>query len=438
MNKANKTTRRRFLRNGTGILGAALAAPLIVPARALGKEGATAPSERIGMAFFGMGNMGTGHLFGRSWTYLPGGYAAREDVQVLALCDVRRSKREESRQELNRFYAKKAGTDGHKGVKVYRDFRDILIRDDIDAVLVATPIHWHATMSAMAAKAGKDVYCEKPTAGTINESKAVAKAVTENNCVFQAGTQQRSEYDAKFRIACEMIRNGRIGQLKEVYTCRGGGAVVWPENPGESVPVPDELDWDLWLGPAPKMPYWGKADAHLFGYGNINWGQHHYDIVQWILDADRTGPIEIDVDADGIAVYRYASGVTVHGRPYGAETIGDTGGGWYIGSEGKIAVDREHLISQPEAILQKPLGPNDRRVYHSDSHSGNFLECVKTRKPTICDAQTAHRAASALLLGGIAQRLKRRLVWDPVQERFVNDDEANRMLSIPKRSPWKI
>ncbi len=438
MNKASKTTRRRFLQNGTSILGAALAAPLIVPARALGKEGAVAPSERIGMAFLGMGTMGDGHLFGRAWTYLPGGYSAREDVQVLALCDVRRSKREKARQELNRTYAKKAGTSGYKGVKVYKDFRDILIRDDIDAVLVATPIHWHATMSVMAAKAGKDVYCEKPTAGTIQESKAVVKAVLENKRVFQAGTQQRSEYDAKFRIACEMIRNGRIGKLQEVYTYREGGGVDWSVKPGDTVPVPDELDWDLWLGPAPRMPYWGNAGAHLFGFGGINWGQHHYDIVQWILDADRTGPIEIDVDDGGRAVYRYANGVTVYGRPYGDEKIGETGGGWYIGSEGKIAVDREHLVSDPEAILQKPLGPNDRRVYRSDSHSGNFLECVKTRKLTICNVETAHRAASALLLGGIAQKLKRRLVWDPVQERFTNDDEANRMLSIPKRSPWRI
>lgn len=438
MINSNKRNRRDFLQISGQVLGAAVAAPWIVPSSALGKDGSAAPSDRIGMGFIGLGTMGSGHLFGEAWTYLPGGFAARADVQVLALCDVLRDRRIQVQNRLHEFYAQRYGSGNYKSSEVYNDFRDVLARDDIDAVLIATPIHWHATMTVFAAKAGKDVYCEKPTAVTIHESKAMVKAVLENKRVFQAGTQQRSEYDGKFHRACELIRNGRIGQVKEIYAYRDGGGARWPDvTTMEYVPVPDNLDWDLWLGPAPKLPFQGRHDAHLFGFGGINWGQHHYDIVNWALDADRSGPVEISFKEDH-AAYRFANGAMVYGRPYPGTNIGETGGGWYIGTEGKIGVDREHLVSEPESILEKPIGENDERLYESLSHSGNFLDCIKTRKRTICDVETAHRAASVMLLGGVALQLKRDLRWDPVQERFLGDDEANQLLSLPKRDPWKV
>jgi len=212
MNDKKKTASRKFLRKGGGVLGSVLLGPSIIPPSALGKDGAVAPSNRITMAFIGMGVMGKGHLFGKAWTYLPGGYIAREDVQVLAVCDVWRAKREDSRRKVNEYYSNKSARSGYKSCQAYRDFRDILLRDDIDAVLIATPDHWHATMSVMAAESGKDVYCEKPTAVTIKESQAMVRAFKRKKRVFQAGTQQRSEYGGKFRRACELVRNGRIGR----------------------------------------------------------------------------------------------------------------------------------------------------------------------------------------------------------------------------------
>ncbi len=437
MSKSKQTTRRSFLHQTASAFSATLAAPAIIPAFVLGKGSAVAANDRVTMAFIGMGTMGDGHLFGRAWTYLPGGYITRDDVQVLAVCDVWRSKREEAQRKANEFYAQKFGQGNYTSCKAYKDFRDILVREDIDAVLIATPIHWHATMTVMAANAGKDIYCEKPTAVTIHESKAMVEAVKKNKRVFQAGTQQRSEYDGKFRLACELIRNGRIGELQHIYAYRDGGGAVWPESYNEKKPVPDGLDWDLWLGPAPKMPYQGRSDAHLFGFGGINWGQHHYDIVQWVLDADRTGPVEISIE-QGAAAYRYANGVMVYGRPYKDEKIGETGGGWYIGTKGRIGVDREHLVSQPPSLMEKPLGQDAEHLYKTDSHSGNFLECIKTRKQTICDIETAHRAVSVLLLGGIAKRLNRTLKWGPQKEQFIDDEEANQLLKLEKRSPWIV
>ncbi|MBD3265746.1 gfo/Idh/MocA family oxidoreductase [bacterium] len=437
MNKSQQKTRRHFLQTGSAFIGAALAVPTLIPSSALGNQHTAAPSERIVMGFIGMGTMGEGHVFDRAWTYMPGGYIGRKDVQVAAICDVWKQKREKYAHMVDAYYTQHRGQAHDKPCKAFPDFRDLLDWDMIDAVLIATPIHWHAIMAVMAAQAGKDVYCEKPTAGTIHESQAMVKIFTQNKRVFQAGTQQRSEYEGKFRKACEYIRNGRIGAVKEIYAFRDGGGVMWPQQVGEVKPIPDGLDWDLWLGPAPKIPYQGRADAHYFGFGGINWGQHHYDIVQWALNADRTGPVEVFYD-EGHAAYRYANGVVVYGRPYPGSQISETGGAWFIGTKGKIAVDRTHLISDPPDILQKPLGPDAERVYHSDSHSGNFLECIKTRKRTICDIQTAHRAASVMLLGGIAIRLKRNLTWDPKIERFIGDDEANRYLSLAKRDPWIV
>jgi len=431
------TSRRRFLEQGTVAIGAALISPTIIPASALGRGGARAPSERITMGFIGVGGQGSGHLLGGAWTYVPGGYSARRDVQVLAVCDAWKDRRDNATRRVNENYAEIFGKGSYRSCEAYRDFRDVFAREDIDAVLIASPVHWHGVMAIQAAKAGKDIYCEKPVAITVRESQAIKETVQRYARVFQAGTQQRSEYGGKFRRACELVRNGAIGDLKEIYACRPGGSFAWHRY-GPPKPVPPELDWDLALGPAPWQEYGGVAHAHMFcGIGDINWGPHHYDIIQWALDADRSGPAEMFIEKD-VLQYRYANGVVVHAQPFPGDSIGSTGGARFVGTKGWIAVDRENLVAKDPAVLKTPLDPNGPRLYRSDSHSGNFLECVRTRQATICDVETAHRSISAVLLGGIALQLQRPLQWNPQLEQFVNDDEANRLLATTFRTPWVI
>jgi hypothetical protein len=430
-------SRRRFLRQAAAATGATLAFPAIVPASALGLNGTISPGNRITMGFIGVGGQGGGHLLGGAWTYVVGGFTGRLDVQVLAVCDVRRSRVDQACQRVNAHYAERSGPTNHQSCVAYSDFRHVLARRDIDAVLIATPAHWHATMTVMAAAAGKDIYCEKPTAVTIQESQAVRAAIRRHGCVYQAGTQQRSEYGGKFRLACELVRSGRIGKLREVYCHRDGGAIVWPRRPAAAgKPVPEELDWDLFLGPAPSIPYDGNTGAHRFDLGELNWGQHHSDIIQWAVGADVTGPVEFFLEDDRSA-YRYANGVVVHGRPHPDEPVGGEGGACFVGTAGRIAVDRNVLVSQPASLAREPLRPEEVHLPRNQGHADNFLECVRTRQRPICDADVAHRSASALLLGGIAKQVPRTLVWDPQTERFPHDDEANRLLSIAKRAPWQ-
>jgi hypothetical protein len=387
------------------------------------------------MGFIGVGHQGSGHLLGGGWTYVAGGYAGRNDVQVLAVCDVWRDRREGAAKKVNDHYAEVTGQANYNGCAAYNDFREVLDRPDIDAVLIATPAHWHATMTVMAAAAGKDIYCEKPSAATLQESQAIRAAVKRYGRVFQAGTQQRSEYGGKFRMACEFIRSGRIGKLQEIYAYRDGGAMRWPVGGDAPKPMPKDFDWDMYLGPMPWYPYDGKATAHRFDIGELNWAQHHYDIVQWAADADDTGPVELFMEDDRSS-YKYASGVVVHGKPYPGEPIGGNGGGCFVGTHGRIAVDRDALVSDPPDIVREPLLPHEVHLYRNTGHSNNFVECVRTRQRTICNEDVAHHSANAVLLGGMEKVLKRPLKWDPVAEKFVNDDEANRMMSFAKRVPW--
>src|SRR3989449_1037734 len=232
-------TRGKSLGRSATALGSVLAAPALVPVSVFGRNGTFAPSERITMGFIGVGTQGGGHLLGGAWTYVAGGYAGRKEVQVLAVCDIWRDRRERATKRVNDHYAEVYGQGSYKSCKAYQDSRDVLARPDIDAVLIATPAHWHATMAAMAAAAGKDIYCEKPTAVTLQESRAVCDAVRRYGRVYQAGTQQRSEYGGKFRQACEFVRSGRIGNLKEIYAYRDGGGIFWPPRFGPGRRGPD-------------------------------------------------------------------------------------------------------------------------------------------------------------------------------------------------------
>lgn len=432
-------SRRSFLRRSAGAASLALGLPLLVPASALAGRGRTAPSERVNMGFIGLGGQGTGHLLGGSWTYVPGGYIARQDVQVRAVCDVRRERRMSAWQRCNEIYADRFNQPGNKEVQEYNDFREVLARSDIDAVLLALPYHWAAPMAIRAMRAGKDVYCEKPVAITVRQAQTVVETAARFNRIYQAGTQQRSEYDGKFRQACEWVRNGRIGQLKEVYAYRLPGAFLprpWTSN--DSVPVPDGFDWDMWLGPLPWRPYGGQAGHALPGcfIGDVNWSPHHYDIILWTVNPDLSASVDIEYD-NGQIHYHYPNGVVVHSMPYPNEPVGAEGGACFVGTQGRIAVDRSNIVSYPAGILREPLKPSDERVYHADRHSGNFLDCVRSRRATICDPTVAAYTINTILTGGIALALKRSLRWDPAELTFPGEDTANRLLSYTPRVPWR-
>lgn len=423
-----------------GATAAGLAAPMFIPASALGRGGMTAPSDRVAMGFIGLGGQGAGHLMGGGWTYVPGGYVARNDVQVLAVCDCNRERRENALQRCNQIYAQKFGQGAYEGIKAYSDFREVLARPDIDAVLIAVPYHWAAILAMAAMRAGKDVYCEKPIAITMREASCLLETAKRFGRVYQAGTQQRSEYAGRFRLACELVRNGRIGQLKEVYAYRLPGALyprTWVSD--KSVPTPPGLDWDMWMGPLPWRPYAGMVAQTVPGLfsGDVNWGPHHYDIIQWIVNPDVTAPIEAHFE-NGQVRYRYTNGVVVHSQAYPGEPVGQDGGACFVGTEGRLAVDRDSIVSYPERILTQPLRPDDVRVYHADSHSGNFLECVRTRRATICNPDVAVYTIRALLTGGIALALQRSVRFDPVKSEFLDDPEANRLRSYAARPPWRV
>ncbi len=433
--KTNGFSRREFLGRGMAAVAATVAAPRVMAASVLGKDGGVAPSNRICMGFVGLGGQGSGHLFGGAWTYLPGGYLARDDVQVLAVCDVQRKRAEEGKARVEGHYAAKSGKESYRGCGAYWDIRDMLLRDDIDAVLIAAAYHAAATNAILAARAGKDVYCEKPTSVTIRAGRAVVEAVRAHGRVYQGGTQQRSEYDGRFRKAVELVRAGRIGRLQRVYAYQTGGGLTPPPSAARNGAAPPDVNWEAYVNCLPWFNYDGNTGAHRFAFGDINWGQHHYDIVQWGVGADDTGPVEIRLE-DGKPVFRYANGVEVFGGPPPGAAW-DEGGACFVGTEGKITVHRGKFFSDPPEIVKETPGASHTGVYYSTSHSGNFLECIRTRQRTISDAETAHRAASMLLLGGIAMRLGRTLKWDPQKEDFPDAPDANRLLSMAAREPWR-
>ncbi len=433
-----RTGRRKFLRDSLALGGAAFTAPIFLRAETLGLGRRTPPSERIRTGHIGIGTQGGGHLLGGAWTHIAGGYAGRDDTQVLAVCDIRKSRREERCARVNAVYAEKLGVGKFKACEAYADFRELLARPDIDAVVIACPIHWHAMIATMAVEAGKDVYCEKPIAPTIQQGRALVDAVNRFGRVYQAGTQQRSEWASKFRFVCELVRSGRIGELKEVYAYKPGGSITWPGQPiGAPQPAPDGIDWELYLGWMPFFPCDGNVGTFRFQYGDINWTPHHFDFAQWVLDADRTGPTEIWMDHDAPA-FRFPNGVVMYGRPFPGEPVGNVGGACFVGTRGRIAVDRDNIAADPPGLLKEPVAPGEVRLYRSDSHANNFIHCVRTRQTPVADVETAQRAISLVLLGGIVMQLRRPLKWDFKTETFPGDDEANRLLSFATRPPWRI
>jgi predicted dehydrogenase len=339
--------------------------------------------------------------------------------------------------------------DGFSDATGYKDFRELLDRKDVNAVTIATPDHWHTLVALEALRKGKDVYCEKPLTLTIDEGKLLVKTVRDTGRVFQVGSQQRS--DARFRLACQLVRNGRIGKLTKVETRIG-------DNPrGGPFPVvapPKELDWDFWQGPTPKVEYVERRCHYEFrwwyeysGGKMTDWGAHHNDIAQWGLGADSTGPVAVEAEGEKPSAdphsynchptfkvtYTYANGARVvctSGGENGVRFEGE-GGRWIFVSRGRIGASDKKL-------LDEPLPADAVRLYVSNNHMGNFLEGVRTRKATVCPAEVGHRSVSVCHLGAIALRSGKKLKWDPAQEVFVGDAEANKWLSRPMRAPWKL
>jgi hypothetical protein len=424
------TTRRNFLK----LAGSFAAAPLFLPSTVLGRAGETPPSERVTVGIIGTGNQGTVHT--RMLVALP-------QAEVLAVCDPHEAKRKKARELVENYAPGRQCAD-------YNDFRQLLERKDIDAVFIASPEHWHALQTIAAAHSGKDVYCEKAMAKTIAESQAMVKAVRQNKRIFQLGTQQRSS--SKFRLACELVRNGYIGQLK---TIKIGDPKGYPGPKVRSEQVPAGLDYDLWIGPAPMSPYFPERLENLKGWmlcydytvGFMSgWGQHNIDIAQWANGTDHTTPTEIEGQAtfptEGMndtaqnwrVEFKYANGVKLLYTSDDANAYGVR----FEGSEGHIFVNREGIEAEPSSILKAEFKGTDVRLYKSDHHHLDFLRSVKTRKDPICPVDTGHHTYTICNLCDIAVRLKRPLRWNPEAEQFPGDDRANAMLERPMRSPWKL
>jgi predicted dehydrogenase len=428
MSRTASFDRRQFLQ---AVAAAGAAGPLVLGARAYSAD---PPSERIHLGFIGVGTMGRGHV---------GAFLGRPEVQVVAVCDVVAERRDHSKKTVEDFYSKDS-KETYKGCKVFNDFRELLALKDLDAVVIATPDNWHGLVSVAAARAGKHIYCEKPLTLTVVEGRRVVEEVKKAGVVFQTGSQQRSEFGGKFRTAAEYVRNGRIGKVKTVRVGVAGPAVACdlPE-----LEAPEGTDWDFWLGPAPKrgyneilcpkgvhshFPAW-RNYREYGGGGLADMGAHHFDIAQWALDMDGSGPVRVE-PPEGKATtglrYLYASGVEMfHGGPSGCT---------FEGSEGTIYVDRDKLECTPKTILEQPLGDKDVRLYPATDHRKNWLECIRGKKATICPAETGHRSATVCHLGNIGYQLRRALKWDPEKEQFVDDDEANKLTGRALRAPWKL
>lgn len=427
-------SRRTFLHT------AASAAPL-----ALLPSSARAANDKLTLGFIGVGTMGRGHL---------GGFLGRAEVEVVAVCDVVKERLDNAVGMVEKRYAERIKSGAYKGVKAYADFRELLAHKGLDAVVIATPDHWHHIPCVLAARAGKHIYCEKPLTHNVAEGREIVDAVKKAKVIFQTGSQQRSEFGGHFRKAVEYVWNGRIGKLKTVRI--GVGAAARPcDLKGEEKPA--GTDWDFWLGPAPEREYssvlcpkgvhthfpaWREYQEYAGGQ-IADMGAHHFDIAQWAMGMDASGPVEIippEKKSDRGLKFVYASGVEmIHNvfekGPDGKEIKADC---VFEGTEGTILVSRGGISSLPDTILKEPLTEKDKRVYPSTDHKKNWLECVASGKETICPAETGHRSATICHLGNIGYRLGRKLKWDAAKERFVADAGADKELSREPRAKWKL
>jgi predicted dehydrogenase len=459
--RRNQASRREFIATaGKSIVASSVVAgfPAIVPASVFG---AASPSNRINVGAIGTGRISRGHDMPGIWKH--------DTARIMAVCDLDSVRTADARTLVNGHYAARTGKP-YDGVKMYGDYRELLANADVDAVVISTPDHWHAIITIAAVEAGKDVYLQKPTSLTIAEGRAVSNAVHRSGRILQIGSQQRSS--PQFRYAAELVLNGRIGKLTTVEIGLPGDP-SGEEEP--TMPVPKNLQYDVWLGSTPVVPYTEKRVHPQKGYGRpgwlrceqfgagmiTGWGAHHIDSAHWGMGTEYTGPVEVwgsaefpkkglwDVHGPFRTEALYANGVRmiVSGDfPNGIKFHGTEG--WVFVSRGNETVtasdpvarlkDSQALAASDPKIITSVIGPDEIHLYESMDHHGNWLECVRSRRQPIAPVEVGHRACTACLIHHMAMKSNRKLYWDPTKERFKNDDEANAMLSRPQRWPYVI
>ncbi|WP_304068748.1 Gfo/Idh/MocA family protein [Pedobacter glucosidilyticus] len=422
-------SRRKFLASA-----ATLSAFMIVPRFVLGK-GFVAPSDKINLGFIGAGK--------QSMT-LRRAFAGQEQAQIVAASDVYKRKLDFFAQEINKFYAEKKGTTQYKGCDVYEDYEEIIQRKDIDAVVIITPDHWHAVQAVAAAKAGKDIYCEKPLSLTIEEGRTMVNATRKYNRVFQTGSMQRS-WD-EFRQAVALIRGGYIGELDNIKVSVGPPPQAY-NLPKEEIPA--DLNWDKWLGPNKDYShfneklnpdinsFWAKwRDYKEFGGGMVSdWGAHMFDIVQWALNMDHSGPVAVTPPDENhkFLTFEYANGLKMTHENFGINNAIQ-----FNGKEGTVVVQRKKLEVNPSSLQNKEIDTKSLGIYHSTNHYQDFLDAIKNRSKPICDVEIGHRTASVCNIANIAYELKRPLKWNPEKEFFINDQEANELRGRAFKKGFKL
>jgi predicted dehydrogenase len=451
--------RRNFIKKTVAGSAATLFVPTILPSNIFGQ---TTANRKINVGQIGCGRIARDHDMPGVMQY--------DNARMIAVCDVDSNRANDAKTLVQSYYAKKTGSDKAVDVKVYEDYRELLMNPDIDAVVISTPDHWHSQPAIEAALAGKDVYLQKPTSLTLEEGRILVDIIKKKGTILQVGTQQRAM--PQFRIAAELVRNGRIGKL---HTVKVGlpGDPGGPEAP--QMPIPSNLNYDMWLGSTPEMPYTeigvhpqkdysrpGWLRLEQFGAGMITgWGQHHYDSAAWGMDTELTGPISVEsvaefpksglwnVHGDFMAKAEYANGITMYtsgGYTNGIKYIGDDG--WIFVSRGSytasasdpVAKDKsaKALNASDPAILESVIGPNEIHLKKIDEQHGDWLNSIESRKDPISDVEKGHRACSICLITHISMKLGRKLNWNPETEMFVNDAEANAMLKRPQRYPYGV
>jgi predicted dehydrogenase len=444
MKRPQQVTRRKFLGKAVSAVTAAVAFPYVVPSSALGKAGMAAPSNRIAVGCIGVGDRGT--------SVMVYGFLHQRSCRVVAVCDTKSNKRHQAKKHVDEHY-------DDNGCREYADFRDLVARDDIDAVSIASTDHWHVLHALAAARAGKDVYLEKPMGLSLAEDRALREACHQYQTVFQFGTQQRS--DSRFRLACELALNEKIGK---VHTINVVSPASEAGGPTDLAPVPEWLDYDMWLGPAPSKPYTRDRCSNDYWWFNSDyavgfiagWGVHPLDIALWGGGKNADGPVELegagtfpaqgfcDTAVDWRITLKYDSGLLMNyvggkqpeqwRQRYGEDNHGVA----FEGTDGWVHVNRFRIVADPISLLDSVIGPDEVRLYVSNHHVRNFLDCVKTRRETVCPIDSAVKADTLCHLSDIAIRTRRKIRWDPKKEEIVGDPEASRRLVRSMRSPWHL
>ncbi|NLF72034.1 MAG: Gfo/Idh/MocA family oxidoreductase [Candidatus Anammoximicrobium sp.] len=445
MPRREHSSRRQFLKKSAVVAVGGIATPYVIPSGVLAGPDGPGANERIGIGW-----IGTGRRAHQMIGDLKGTHSLPAECRVVAVSDVWPKK---CHEYLKVYEEQVLGPKGGKtGAKygIYRDYREMLESPDIDAVVLTTPEHSRALPCILACQAGKDVYAEKPLSLTVREGRAMVQAVRKHNRVCQVGTQQRSML--RNREASELIRNGRLGKLESVLCQNWAGSRPYRDFTLPTEPVPDDLDWNHWCGQTEPVPFsthvyltynnpgWHNIRRYSGG-GTTNAGSHSLDVVQWALGTETTGPVEVEPhgkEYNSEVTFRYASGVLLKLTNQITEKDVSAFGAIFVGERGRLVMHRGRFNTNPIAISQEPLGENDTRLVKSDHHFQNWIDCIQSRQPPVADIEFGHRACTICHLANIARWVGRKLKWDPEQERFPDDDQANALLSRPQREGYRL